>query len=114
MRILFQQFKSNYINKTVKYSLLYIINKILLNWFNFKLINYNFHILYNLNYNISILNIFFEFYNNYYRYFVNEKSVWEEERIEENSISVRKSLNRVDASIAQYTGGYILVIIALN
>ncbi|XP_003693437.1 mitochondrial-processing peptidase subunit alpha [Apis florea] len=42
------------------------------------------------------------------KYFVNEKSVWEEERIEENSISVRKSLNRVDASIAQYTGGYIL------
>lgn len=54
----------------------------------------------------------------YYRYFVEKRSVWEEEGEKEqkknSSISVGKFSNTVDASIAQYTGGYILVVISLN
>ncbi|XP_068968484.1 mitochondrial-processing peptidase subunit alpha [Bombus flavifrons] len=46
------------------------------------------------------------------KYFVEKKSVWEEEGEKEqkknSSISVGKFSNTVDASIAQYTGGYIL------
>lgn len=45
------------------------------------------------------------------KYFVEKKSVWEEEGEKEqknSSISIGKFSNTVDASIAQYTGGYIL------
>ncbi|XP_050578152.1 mitochondrial-processing peptidase subunit alpha [Bombus affinis] len=46
------------------------------------------------------------------KYFVEKRSVWEEEGEKEqkknSSISVGKFSNTVDASIAQYTGGYIL------
>lgn len=45
------------------------------------------------------------------KYFVEKKSVWEEgekEQKKNSSISVGKFSNTVDASIAQYTGGYIL------
>ncbi|XP_060812668.1 mitochondrial-processing peptidase subunit alpha [Bombus pascuorum] len=46
------------------------------------------------------------------KYFVEQKSIWEEEGEKEqkknSSISVGKFSNTVDASIAQYTGGYIL------
>lgn len=48
------------------------------------------------------------------RYFVEEKSIWEEEGGQVQNDSVEKHLNTVDASIAQYTGGYILVIVVLN
>ncbi|XP_043577757.1 mitochondrial-processing peptidase subunit alpha [Bombus pyrosoma] len=45
------------------------------------------------------------------KYFVEKKSVWEEgekEQKKNSSISIGKFSNTVDASIAQYTGGYIL------
>lgn len=50
-----------------------------------------------------------------------EKSAWEEDEEKEesrgqkgHSVSVGRPRNTVDTSIAQYTGGYILVGIILN
>lgn len=43
------------------------------------------------------------------KYFVDEKSVWEEEQQwKKENVFAGKPVNAVDASIAQYTGGYIL------
>ena len=43
------------------------------------------------------------------KYFVEKKSIWKEEEKETNATApVGKLVNTVDASIAQYTGGYVL------
>lgn len=54
------------------------------------------------------INSFFSFL---FRYFVDQKPIWEEDK---SLVLSGRLSNLVDESIAQYTGGYILVMSKFN